>query len=120
MSLPATLIVGVAVTECDVSQNLTGVWYASNDDVWAVGRTGVIVHWDGSLCSTVLEPYEFDTDYLWGIWGSSGEDILAAGRNGAVFHWDGINWTDISRGLRCLTYPLCLAGITTQREGLSN
>ena len=96
------------------SIDVMGVYAASDNDVWAVGRlqqSGEITalkHWDGTgwtfygrqtgggwtsgAGNTIaLGPYT-------GIWGTSANDIWAAGSSGAasLIHYDGTRWSDVA------------------------
>lgn len=59
-------------------------WAAAQDDVWAVGLTGVAVHWDGSHWSSVPT----NTSMLRGVYGFAGNDAWLVGQARAL-HWDG-------------------------------
>lgn len=68
-------------------------WGTWSDDVWAVGRNGVLRHWDGTssfLWSTIDLG---TTEDLHGVWGRSKDDVWAVGDNSAIAHWDGKQWT---------------------------
>jgi len=69
---------------------LTGIWGSGADDVWAVGRMGRILHWNGSDWQTVPSP---TTDNLLAVWGSAADDIWAVGWNGLILHYDGKDWS---------------------------
>ena len=71
----------------------------ASDDVWAVGERGIIVHFDGSEWTVVVDD---DVDYtLWGVWGASPNDIWTVGGTAAggapsvVRHYDGSTWQDV-------------------------
>ncbi|MBX7196747.1 MAG: hypothetical protein K1X94_32140 [Sandaracinaceae bacterium] len=65
------------------------VWGSAADDVWAVGESGMIHHFDGLAWSAVASSASNRID---GIWGTSSTDVWAAGYDG-VHHWDGTSWT---------------------------
>ncbi|MDM8539540.1 choice-of-anchor D domain-containing protein [Desulfococcaceae bacterium HSG9] len=69
------------------TQHLNGVWGSSGSDVFAVGNSGTIVHYDGNAWS------EMDSGTTWvefdGVWGSSGSDVFAVGSFGNIRHYDG-------------------------------
>lgn len=66
---------------------LEAVWVSPDGDVWAVGREGVIVHWDGTTWS---EEESGTNDRLWGIVGREarfgGTEVWALGRFGTVLY----------------------------------
>ena len=63
---------------------LIAVWGSSSSDVFAVGWSGTILHYDGSAWSAMSSGA---TTWLNGVWGSSGSDVFAVGRNGAILHY---------------------------------
>lgn len=89
------------------------VYGFSASDVWAVGPSGRIVHYDGRAWSGA----RFDGDsvyaeplgvwenpprnvYLRGVWGSAANDLFVAGDSGTVLHWNGAAWSRMSTGTR--------------------
>lgn len=66
----------------------------SHDDVWAGGKEGQLLHWDGRSWS----PVESGADEaIVAIWGASRDDVYAA-TNGDLLHYDGIAWHPARRG----------------------
>jgi hypothetical protein len=70
------------------------VWGSASTDVWAVGWSGTILHWDGSAWSPVSRGINAD---LRGVWGSASTDVWAVGWSGTILHWDGSAWSPVSR-----------------------
>ena len=71
----------------------TSAWSRPNDG-WAVGGEDagrVIVRWDGSAWSTVLD--DPNSPGLETIAMTSVSDGWAAGQDGTLLHWDAIQWT---------------------------
>ncbi len=72
---------------------LAGVWGSAADDVYAVGNSGLILHYDGNPgmnWEQIPIPTMLD---LRSIWGSSANDIWAVGEDGAILHsHNGIDW----------------------------
>jgi hypothetical protein len=79
---------------------LRAVWGATATDVWAVGESGAIVHWNGAAWATSASGSTAD---LRGVWGSGARDVWAVGDAGAIVHWDGAAWSRVS--------PPALAGL---------
>jgi hypothetical protein len=77
------------------TNGLSGVWDSGESEVWAVGSTGTILHWDGSAWTSVSSG---TTNYLLGVWGSGASDVWAVGGGGIILHWDGSTWTSGSSG----------------------
>jgi hypothetical protein len=74
---------------------LLAVWGNSNKDVFAVGFSGAIFHYDGKAWVRM----ESGTDgWFLGIWGSSPSNVIAAGQKGCLLHYDGTGWKPIDSG----------------------
>lgn len=58
------------------ANTLRGVWGASGSDVFAVGEVGTIIHYDGSVWTSMDSG---TTENLKAVWGSSGSDVFAVG-----------------------------------------
>ena len=52
------------------------VWGSGASDVWAVGDSGTILHWDGSAWTSASSGTTFA---LFGVWGSGANDVWAVG-----------------------------------------
>ena len=63
------------------------------DDVWAVGRGGAIMHFDGSVWSAVPSG---TTENLHSVWARTRQDAWAIGPTGAIVHWDGSSWSPVT------------------------
>lgn len=72
--------------------NLNAVWGSSDEDVWAVGGTDVVLHFDGkawrkaTIASSLLSGGD-----LRDVWGA-GEDVWVVGGSSLVLHYDGRAW----------------------------
>ena len=67
---------------------LNGVWGLDANNVYAVGKGGVILFWDGSKWGAMTNP---NNDSLHGLWGNSTK-IWAVGDGGSI-NWDGSAWS---------------------------
>jgi hypothetical protein len=76
-------------------KGLNGVWGSSGSDVFAVGESGTILHYDGNAWFPMDSG---TTKYLYGIWGSSGSDVFAVGESGTILHYDGNAWSPMDSG----------------------
>jgi hypothetical protein len=74
------------------TNNLNGVWGSSGSDVFAVGDSGSIFHYDGTAWSAVASP---TPNNLNGVWGTAGSYVFAVGDNGTILRYDGLNWLTI-------------------------
>jgi hypothetical protein len=70
-------------------EDLLAVSGASAGDVWAVGRRGRIVHWDGTRWFDYLPKTRRD---LQAVHVADGATVWAAGDAGAILRWDGLTW----------------------------
>jgi PKD repeat protein len=75
--------------------NLRSIWGSSSSDVFAVGASGTILHYDGSAWSTMDSG---SICWLSGVWGSSSSDVFAVGSWGTLLHYDGSSWSNMSTG----------------------
>ena len=77
------------------------VWGDAVDDVFVVGNSGTILHYDGTGWTVMKTEEQAD---LYGIWGSSATDVFAVGeeanffgstryRAATIMHFDGQTWT---------------------------
>jgi len=79
----------------NTTNNLYGIWGSASDNVFAVGASGTILHYDGSAWSTMTRG---TTNNLHGIWGSSSSDVFAIGVGGTILHYDGSAWSTMTSG----------------------
>jgi len=75
--------------------NLYDVWGSGEDDVFAVGHEGTIIHYDGTAWTEMASG---ENHYLGDIWGSSGSDIFVVGELGTILHYDGERWHPMESG----------------------
>jgi hypothetical protein len=70
------------------------------DDAWAVGKDGVVMHWDGTGWTSVsVTTASLSGAYLNGVWALGPRDVWIVGWNATsalAFHWDGTAWSDTS------------------------
>ena len=77
--------------------SLSCVWGSSGSDVFAMGNSNAILHYDGSNWSSMSGG---TSNVLEGVWGNSGRDVFAVGYivsyspdggGGTILHYDGSN-----------------------------
>ena len=74
--------------------SLRGVWGSSSNDVFFVGDSGHIFHYDGSNCYTMLEGQSAEIAMLYDVWGTGVNNVFAVGGNfGEILHFNGIEWS---------------------------
>lgn len=69
----------------------------ANDNIWAAGDGGLLLHWDGSTWRSLDSGSDADFQ---GLWGAGSDDVwLAGGRpgtpleRGVLLHFDGSQWS---------------------------
>jgi len=72
-----------------------GVWGSSSTDIFAVGRSGRIWHYDGASWTQMDSGTE---KFLFGVWGRSPSDVYAVGDEGIILHYDGSSWSPMESG----------------------
>jgi hypothetical protein len=65
----------------------------SDDDVWVVGKGGLIFHWDGSRWTGSTNEGEDET--LNAVWSPSKGQACVAGERGKVMCWSGQSWSTL-------------------------
>ena len=75
------------IVDAPTQLDLRGVFGFANDDIWAVGEQGTIVHWDGESWTSVATPLDDmpDRPLLMSVWGSSPNDVWFSG-SGVMLH----------------------------------
>ncbi len=80
------------------TQNLQDVWGTASNNLWAVGKSGTILRWNGATWAEVSGvPTKA---ILNAIWGSGTDDIWAVGKDGVTVHWNGVSWSEVASGSR--------------------
>jgi hypothetical protein len=87
--------VQVPVPDVGASVILTGIWGASDTDIWFVGEDfdlgqGWLYHWDGKSISFVPRPDPGGEGNYAQVWGTSGTDVWAAGTGATIVHFSGL------------------------------
>jgi hypothetical protein len=76
------------------------VWGSGSSDVFAVGYSGTILHYDGMDWSAITSGTD---ERLFDVWGSGPSDVFAVGYDavhsyGVILHYDGTGWSVVSSG----------------------
>lgn len=74
---------------------LSSVWGSSDSDVWAVGKAGTAVHWNGASWNVASTATTAD---LMGVRGLGPGDVWAVGTGGTILHWNGSAWSQHASG----------------------
>ncbi len=56
----------------------------NRNDVWAVGDSATMLHWDGKSWTPFPQEGLFNRNFIGGVWGPSGADILFVGGSGQI------------------------------------
>lgn len=84
--------IGAAATVDAGGSKLTtfnSIWGVSEQEIFAVGRHGRIVRYDGVAWKTQQSK---TSEHLTAVWGTSPKDVWAVGYNMTVLHYDGNQW----------------------------
>jgi hypothetical protein len=92
-----TVAAGTIIWSSIPTDTLRGVWGSSASDVWAVGYSGAIRHYNGTIWSGVSSG---TSQSLVGVWGTSATDVWAVGGvSGTILHYNGTSWSSsLERG----------------------
>lgn len=77
------------------TNDLKSVWGTAATDIYAVGESGTIRHFDGATWKASPSGI---TNNLNCIWGNSADDIFATGDSGTMLHYDGSSWNSMTSG----------------------
>jgi photosystem II stability/assembly factor-like uncharacterized protein len=72
---------------------LTGVWASGPSNAFAVGDSGVVLHYDGSAWRAMASGTK---RVLLDVWGRSATEVYASGRGGLVLRYDGASWAPVA------------------------
>jgi hypothetical protein len=82
---------------------VTALSFALAAEGWAVGHSGVLLHYTGRMWSAASSPVTPDSDLYAvrahaanDVW-IAGQDHAASGGQGAIWHFDGQRWSEIYR-----------------------
>lgn len=89
--------------------DLLAVSGATGFDVWAVGRRGRMIHWDGTRWFDYLPKTRRD---LYAVHMADSATVWAAGDAGAILRWDGLTW-----GVHAEVDHVDLRGVRRTRDG---
>jgi hypothetical protein len=79
---------------CPINQTLNAIWGRSRTDIFAVGNSGVILHFDGNAWRNQSSPVQTD---LFAIWGND-TDIYIVGANGVILKREYQSWIKMISG----------------------
>ncbi len=68
------------------AEYIKSIWGIDDDDIWAVGPMGTVLHYTGGLWENVESPV---TAVLIAMWGDSSDNVFFVGDMSTIVHWDG-------------------------------
>lgn len=74
---------------------LFDIWGSGPDDIYVVGRPGVLLHWNGTAWA--LQPLG-TSETLTAVWGTGPNDVYVVGHKGLVYHYNGSGWSQMGSG----------------------
>jgi hypothetical protein len=92
--------------------SMSDIWGSSGTDVFVVGGSGRIIHYDGDgnndgIPDSIWENMTSGTSQLlFGVWCASGTDVFAVGGNGTILHYDGTSWSAMASGTTKTLYAV--------------
>ncbi|MBN2193175.1 MAG: hypothetical protein JW751_10200 [Polyangiaceae bacterium] len=98
-SLDSWCVTGAALP----AVSLYGTDGSSAEDVWAVGGTGLVLHWNGRDWGGWIGLG--DAAAFWTVRAFGPRDVWVAGQSGSVMHWDGSEWSRESLGPSVSRWP---------------
>ena len=87
---------GISWNSQVAGQKLHGIKGSADDDIYAVGENGLILHFDGSLWREMQ--HWLTTVTLRDIWCCSSDNVLVVGDYGTVLLYEGSDWHVIPSG----------------------
>lgn len=80
------------------TEQILDVWGLAADDVFAVGTSARILHFDGDGWTAQSPPSALTNEALSGVWGTATDDVYAVGSFGTIIHDDGTGWRRVMVG----------------------
>ncbi len=96
-----------SVMDSGTTSDLYGIWGSGSDNIFAAGKSGTILRYDGSSWSPMSGGTTAD---LYSIWGSGSDNIFAAGQSGTILRYDGTSWFPMSGGTTANLYGIWGSG----------
>ena len=75
--------------ENTANKDLRGITGSSPTDVYAVGKKGTILHYDGTQCKQLPNPSRENLNGVWGSFENGVINVFAVGDRGTILHYDG-------------------------------
>jgi hypothetical protein len=102
-SVSADSVGSWSAMDSGTSVNLYAVWGTDNSHVFAAGKSGTILSYNGTSWSAMTGGTTAD---LYGIWGSSSTNVFAVGQTGTILHYNGTAWSAMTSGSTADLYDI--------------
>lgn len=90
LSVALTALAQWTAQNSGTTATLHAVWGTSASDVFVVGNTGTILHYNGTAWSAMSSG---TTENLSGVWGFAANDVYAVGYTLTILHYNGTAWS---------------------------
>ena len=87
---------GFCQLNAPIGNDLTGISGSDARNGWAVGTSGMALHWDGARWNVTRTPTRAT---LRAVWTHGSDEAWAVGNGGVALHWDGKQWTQVPSGV---------------------
>lgn len=77
------------------SADLNAVWGSGTDNIYAVGDSGTIIHFDGN--DWMLTDSGFSNNFH-GVWASNPNEVFVVGSSGTILYFNGDTWSPMTSG----------------------
>lgn len=85
---------GLQANQVPTLRGLRGVHATGGSNVWAVGETGSILLYDGTVWGSITSPLQTNFNAVWMRGSSDGAAVGNATTTGpTIVRWDGVKWT---------------------------
>jgi hypothetical protein len=74
------------------NRTLQQVWGTPDGKLWAVGKRGMLLHFDGKRWFEVESGI---AGHLIGVWGTSATEVWTMDATGAIYHLEGTDWLEV-------------------------
>lgn len=93
-------------------RTLRAVWASSPDNVFAVGDSGTVLHYDGTSWKAMSSGTTRDLN---AVHGSSADNVYAVGSEATIIRYDGLKWTLIKD---CGSCAVAITGVWVNFAGV--
>ena len=77
------------------TQDLHAIWGADENNVYAVGNSGVVIYFNGNAWTSMNSGVSTSLN---GIWGVNESEVYVVGNGGIILYYDGSSWSRMTSG----------------------